>query len=109
MTATIDRHETVTTRTATATSGTAVEPASLLATLRDALAAVADTDPDELGSGRSAGRELLGLAGAARAAVAALGGDPGHVVTDAPGVVVVRELAAATRALATATGAPAYV
>ncbi|HET7691323.1 MAG TPA: hypothetical protein VFK41_13145 [Nocardioidaceae bacterium] len=105
MTATIERHETRTTQT---TTTTAVEPAALLTTLYAAIAAVADIDPDVLGSDRAAGRDLLGLAGAARAAVAALGRNPGHVVTDAPGVVVVRELVAATRALAAATADPAY-
>lgn len=107
MTATIDRVETTTTAT-TPTTAAPVEPGSLLTALRDAIAAVADSDPDELRSDRAAGRELLGLAAAARAAVAALGGNPGHVVSDAPGVVVVRELVAATRALAVATGARAY-
>lgn len=102
MTATIDRLET------TAPTTTVDRPESLLAALRDAVGSVAETDPDELGSDRPAGRRLLGLAAAARAAVAALGRDPGHVVTDAPGVVVVRELVAATRVLAAATGGPAY-
>lgn len=109
MTATIERHETetpTTTQTTTTTAG--VEPATLLTTLYAAIAAVCDTDPGELGSDRAAGRDLLGLASAARAAVAALGRNPGHVVTDAPGVVVVRELVAATRALAAATAGPAY-
>ena len=106
MTATIERHETRTTQITNTTAG--VEPATLLATLHAAIAAVCDTDPGELGSDRAAGRDLLGLAAAARAAVAALGRNPGHVVTEAPGVVVVRELVAATRALAAATAGPAY-
>ena len=74
----------------------------LLALLQEAVDAVADVDPDELDSRLSAGRGLLDLAACARAAIAELGANPGTVVTEAPGVVVVRELVAATRMLAAA-------
>ena len=101
MTATIDRIETdhieTTYDPATLPSGKA-----LLDILQDAVAAVAHVDPDDLGSWLPAGRELLDLAGLARAATAALGGQPGTTVTEAPGVVVVRELVAATRTLSAA-------
>lgn len=88
-------------RTETGTEAAAFEAAFLLDVLHR-IAEVAFTDPDELGSQHPAGRELLTLATTARRATCALGGRPGVVVTDAPGVVVVRELVAATRALAAA-------
>ena len=74
----------------------------LLALLEEAVDAVADVDPDDLDSRLPAGRELLDLAACARAAIAELGAHPGTLVTEAPGVVVVRELVAATRMLAVA-------
>jgi hypothetical protein len=86
----------------TDTEAAAFEAAFLLDVLQARIAEVAFTDPDELGSQHPAGRELLTLATAARRAMCALGGRPGVVVTDSPGVVVVRELVAATRALAAA-------
>lgn len=113
MTATIERDETRTAQTTQTTQTTPTtgvhhgEPAGLLTMLYAAIDAVCHADPGELGSSRPAGRDLLGLAAAARAAVAALGREPGQVVTEGPGVVVVRELVAATRALAAATAGPA--
>jgi len=110
MTATIDTVDTVDTqtrdhtnaRTETGSEAAAFEAAFLLDVLHGRIADVAFTDPDELGSQHFAGQELLALAATARRATSALGGRPGMVVTDAPGVVVVRELVAATRALASA-------
>ncbi len=83
----------------------------LVAALRGALAAVAELDPDLLGSGTPAGRAAVPMAGTARAAVAALGGDAGVALTHAPGVVVGRDLSAATSLLAAARpgDAPASV
>lgn len=106
MTVTIDRTETTFDPsygpTTTNAPTTPLSGTDLLAVLKDAIASVAHGDPDELGSSRPAGRELLRLAALARAATAGLGRHPGTVVTDAPGVVVVRELVAATRTLAAA-------
>lgn len=107
MTITIDRVPTDHSQTDHSQTTTYDPPArrhasQLLGSLQDAVAAVADTDPDELGSRSPAGRELLRLAALARAATAGLGRHPGTVVTDSPGVVVVRELVAATRTLAAA-------
>ena len=104
MTATIDTVDTrthITARTETGSEAAAFEAAFLLDVLHGRIADVAFTDPDELGSQHFAGQELLALAATARRATSALGGRPGMVVTDAPGVVV-RELVAATRALASA-------
>ena len=96
MTATID-HSGTTARTFE--DETELGTSHLLRILEDAVAAVADVDPDELHSWCPVGRELLGLAGLARAATAGPGGDPVTAPTGVPGVVVVRELVAATRAL----------
>ena len=79
---------------------TAAPGVELLDLLRARVAAVAFDEPDEFHSWHEAGRELLELAATARRATAYLGGHAGTVVTRAPGVVVVRELVAATRALA---------
>ncbi len=76
----------------TATSGTEM----LLALLRDALSVAAEQDPDRLHSRTTAGRALVSLSALAREAAAALGADPGPRLTAGPGVVVLRELAAAT-------------
>jgi len=95
MTITIDRTETTTTDPTAAPSAQ-----FLLAVLQDTVAAVAHVDPDVLGSRHPAGQELLRLAALARAVTVGLGRHPGTVVTEAPGVVVVRELVAATRTLA---------
>lgn len=73
----------------------------ILATLRTALQALADVDPDALDSRAPVGRATLPLAGTARSAVAALGGDPGMALTHAPGIVVGRDLVAATTLLDT--------
>lgn len=75
---------------------------ALLDTLEAALTEVADADPAAIDSRLPEGRDMLDLARRARAAVAVLGGDPGTDVTSAPGVVVVRELVAATRLLRSA-------
>ncbi len=77
----------------------------LVAALRAALSAVAELDPDLLGSRTPAGRAAVPMAGTARAAIAALGGDAGTALTHAPGVVVGRDLAFATTQLAAAVPA----
>ncbi len=76
--------------------------ARLLAVLESTVASVADADPAGLGSGRRRGRELLDLAATAREAARRLGAEAGTPVTRAPGVVVVRELVAATALLRSA-------
>lgn len=81
----------------------------LLTILHDALDAVAELDPDLLHSSTAAGQAVVALAGAARTAVAALGAEPATVLRTAPGVVVVRDLVAATSLLelaASRAGAP---
>jgi|tagenome__1003787_1003787.scaffolds.fasta_scaffold20031119_1 hypothetical protein len=77
----------------------------LLATLRNALEAHADVDDLDLHGRTPAGRALITLAARARAATATLGTDPGTPLTDGPGVVVLRDLAAATRLLERAAAA----
>jgi hypothetical protein len=72
--------------------------------VRDALSVAAEHDPDRFDSGTRAGRALLSLAGLARHAAGALGADAGITITAAPGVVAVRELAAAARLLDAAPG-----
>jgi hypothetical protein len=84
----------------------AVDADALLATLRNALDAHADDDADPRG-GTPAGRALLTLAALARSTAAALGADPGTPLTNGPGVVVLRDLAAATRLLDRAVTAAA--
>lgn len=71
----------------------------LLSTLRETVDAVSELDPDLLHSHTSAGRAVVALAGAARAAAAALGVERGTVLRTAPGVVVVRDLVAAVSLL----------
>jgi hypothetical protein len=93
MTTTMPRTET-TTRT----------PDALNALMQDALAVAAvddtnATNTDPFDGGRTAGRTLLALAALARQAAGALGADPGITVKAGPGVVVVREFAAAVRLL----------
>jgi len=101
MTATIDQVIPANRTTAHRTTA-ASETDLLLDVLQATIADLAFTEPDELGSQRPAGRELLGLAAMARSAITGLGGHAGATVTEAPGVVVVRELVAATRALSAA-------
>jgi hypothetical protein len=72
----------------------------LVTALRAALSAVAELDPDLLGTRTPAGRAAVPMAGTARAAIATLGGDAGMALTHAPGVVVGRDLAVATAQLA---------
>jgi hypothetical protein len=86
----------------------AVSADALLTVLRNALDAHADADDLGLHGGTPAGRALLELAACARATAAALGSDPGTPLVDGPGVVVLRDLAAATRLLerAVATAVP---
>jgi len=67
--------------------------------LHDALSVAADDTADSFDSRTATGSALLSLAGLARQAAGALGAEPGFPVTSAPGVVVVRELAAAVRLL----------
>jgi hypothetical protein len=68
--------------------------ALVLEVLRDALFACAEPDLDMFHSTTPAGRAAISLAGLARSAVAALG-EPGPVLHDGPGVVVIRDLAQA--------------
>jgi hypothetical protein len=71
--------------------------------LDDALDVAADDAADEAADRYSsrtpAGRTLLSLAAVARRAAGAVGAEPGVALTDGPGVVVQRELAAAARLL----------
>ena len=69
----------------------------LRAVLHDALSVAADDAGDSFDGGTATGRALLGLAALARQAAGAFGTDPGITVLAGPGVVVVRELAAAVR------------
>ena len=67
--------------------------------LDDVLRSVAaDDDADRYSSRTPAGRTLLALATLARRAAGALGADPGVALTGGPGIVVLRELAAARTA-----------
>ena len=91
MTATIHRTD--------STSLTTTGAELLLVLLRDALSVAADQDPDRLHSATAAGRALVALSALAREAARALGAEPGPPLTGGPGVVVVRELSAATRLL----------
>ena len=72
---------------------------SLRTLLDDALSVAADDVPESFDGGTTAGRTLLALAALARQAAGALGADPGITVKAGPGVVVVREFAAAVRLL----------
>jgi hypothetical protein len=71
----------------------------LLDLLDDALAVVADDATDSYDGRTPAGQALLSLAALARQAAGALGADPGTVLAGGPGVVVVREFAAAVQLL----------
>lgn len=72
----------------------------LLALLTDALSACEEQDLDLLHGRSRAGSALMSLSAVARRAAAALGAGAGVHLTDGPGVVVVRDLVAATRLLA---------
>jgi hypothetical protein len=84
-------------------TGTTTRTASGLDDLRalmyDALSVAADESPDSFDGGTTKGRTLLGLAAVARQAAGSLGADPGITVLAGPGVVVVRDFAAAVRLL----------
>ena len=67
--------------------------------LHDALDLVAEQDPEVFDSRTANGRALLSLAARARQAAGALGVTAGITVAGGPGVVVVREFAAAVRLL----------
>ena len=69
------------------------------ALLHEALAVAADDSADLYDGGTTTGKTLLALAALARRAAGALGADPGITVLAGPGVVVVREVAAAVRLL----------
>lgn len=84
----------------------AVHGATLLAVLRDVVAAAADLDPDMLHSTLPAGRAVLTLSAAARAHVAGLGHDAGTTLTDGPGIVVLRDLVRALDLLERTAGSP---
>lgn len=77
----------------------------LLAVLQDTVSACAEESPDRLHSRLPAGSALIALSELAREATADLGGRPGTSLTDGPGIVVVRDLVAATRALGSAVAA----
>ena len=81
------------------TTRTATSAELLRELMHDALTAAADDAADSFDSRTATGRTLLSLAAVARTAAGALGTEPGIPVTSAPGVVVVRELAAAVRLL----------
>jgi hypothetical protein len=84
-------HTDSTTRTTTS------DAEQLRVLLHDALSVAADDAADSFDGGTSTGRALLGLAALARQAAGAFGAAPGITVLAGPGVVVVRELAAAVR------------
>jgi hypothetical protein len=67
--------------------------------MHDALAVAADDTADSFDSRTPAGRALVSLATLARQAAGALGAEPGTTIAGGPGVVVVREFAAAVRLL----------
>lgn len=79
---------------------TATATDMLLAVLNDVLSACEDHELDALHGRSRAGASLMSLSAIARRAVAVLGADAGVHLTDGPGVVVVRDLVAATRLLA---------
>ncbi len=81
------------------TRTSAVATQLLLEVMEDALAACADHDLALYGSTTTAGSALLSLADLARTTVSALDESPGGRLTDGPGVVVVRYVAATTRML----------
>jgi hypothetical protein len=81
------------------TTRTASSTVLLRELMHDALSLAADDAADSFDSRTTTGRTLLSLAAVARQAAGALGAEPGIPVTTAPGVVVVRELAAAVRLL----------
>lgn len=91
------------TTTTTTTSMSGLD--DLRALMYDALSVAADESPDSFDGGTTQGRTLLALAGVARQAAGALGADPGITVLAGPGVVVVREFAAAVRLLDRAASA----
>jgi hypothetical protein len=95
MTSTLDR-----TTAALAPVAVAVSEEVLLPLLTEALDLAADRDDHELDATAPAGRVLVALSALARAAAADLGVEPGTTLTAGPGVVVVRDLASATRLLA---------
>lgn len=74
----------------------------VLSVLLDACAVAAQLNVDELSSASPRGQLVVALSDLARLATGQLGGVPGAPVGDAPGVVVVRDLACSTRALARA-------
>jgi hypothetical protein len=94
------------TRERTDAGSTTAWPDVLLAVLDDVLLACAERDAD-LFSGRTpAGRSLVELSALTRTAARGLGEDAGTCLDDGPGVVVVRDLVAATRLLARAVAGP---
>ncbi len=74
----------------------------MLSALLDASAVAAELSVDELSSASPRGQLVVALSDLARLATRQLGGVLGAPVGDAPGVVVVRDLACSTRALARA-------
>lgn len=83
----------------------ATDPDIVRALTHDALAMAATENPDRFAGDTPAGRALLSIAARARQAAASLGADAGSPLTAGPGIVVVRELAAAVRLLDRAVAA----
>lgn len=65
---------------------------ALLALLRDMVGSSIDLDPDLLHSTLPAGRAVLTVTAAARAYTGSRGGESGIALTEAPGIVVMRDL-----------------
>lgn len=99
MTITLHRSEI----TAPVVEGSSV--ALVLEVLRDALSACAEPDPDLFHTATPAGRAAITLAELARSTVIALGAEPGPVLRDGPGVVVMRDLVHAVMLVALAAAA----
>ena len=81
------------------TDSTTSDIDDIRALLHDALEVASDDTADLFDGGTTTGKTLLALAALARRTAGALGADPGITVLAGPGVVVVRELAAAVRLL----------
>lgn len=78
----------------------------VLATMHSALSACTDLDPDQLASGTARGSTLVELSRIGRETAAALGGEPGAVLTHGPGIVVLRDLLDASLVLSAALSQP---
>jgi hypothetical protein len=94
------------TRERTDAGSTTPWPDVLLAVLNDVLLACAERDADLFSARTQAGHALVELSALTRAAARGLGEEAGTCLDDGPGVVVVRDLVAATRLLARAAARP---